>query len=106
MNKVIENLDVYPEQMERNIEFTHGLFASQRILTQLVEKGMQREEAYALIQKGAFQAVQSAQSLQQILQNEPAISSKISASELAECFDIQWYLRHVDHIYRRVGLLS
>lgn len=106
MNKVIENLDVYPEQMQKNIELTHGLFASQRILTQLVEKGMQREEAYALIQKGAFQAVQTSQSLQQILQNEPVISAKISSSELAECFDIQWYLRHVDHIYRRVGLLS
>lgn len=105
INKVIENLDVYPEQMEKNIHLTHGLFASQRVLTKLVEKGMQREEAYSLIQKASFQALQTANTLKDILLSDALITTHISASELEEYFDLQWYLRHVEHIYRRVGLL-
>lgn len=105
-NKVMDKLDVYPEQMEKNIDLTHGLYASQRVLTKLVEKGMQREEAYSLIQKASFQALQTASSLKDILLQDSVIKTHISASELEEYFDFQWYLRYVDYIYRRVGLLS
>jgi len=104
-NQVVSKLDVFPEQMMINITNSHGLYASQRILTKLIEKGMQREEAYALIQKGSFEALRTNQSLSDFLQNEPLINSKLTSEEREECFDIQWYLRHVDHIYRRVGLI-
>jgi len=105
-NKVMDKLDVYPEQMEKNIYMTHGLFASQRILTKLVEKGMQREDAYSLVQKASFQALQNASSLQDILLSDDLIRSHLAAEELEACFHLQGYLRHVDYIYRRVGLLS
>lgn len=104
-NQVVSKLDVFPEQMMINITNSHGLYASQRILTKLIEKGMQREEAYALIQKGSFEALRTNQLLSDFLQNEPLINSKLTSEEREECFDIQWYLRHVDHIYRRVGLI-
>ncbi len=110
---LIENLQVYPEQMKRNLELTGGLIFSQRVLLALVEKGMSREDAYAVVQELAMKAWDDIQSLgtgkaptfKDLVEGDNRILPVLSGEELAQCFDYSHHLRNVDEIYRRIGLI-
>ncbi len=97
---VLRGLQVYPEQMRRNLERTGGLIFSHRLLLRLVEKGLSREEAYATVQNAAMKAWRGEESFQEAL----LASGAFSPSELAECFDARWALRYIDEIYQKVGI--
>lgn len=99
---LIGQLIVYPERMKRNLELTGGLVYSQRLLLALVEKGAQRKESYEAVQRNAMASWRGGGALQELAGKDPFISQHLKKSEIAACFDPQYYLRHLDQIYRRV----
>ncbi|HBT47433.1 MAG TPA: adenylosuccinate lyase [Peptococcaceae bacterium] len=102
--EVMAGLTVYPENMKRNLERTHGLIFSQRVLLALVEKGMLREEAYALVQGHAMQAWREGVSFKDLLLRDPEVTSRLSPEEIEGVFDYHYHLKHVDYLFRRAGL--
>ncbi|MBI4635148.1 MAG: adenylosuccinate lyase [Candidatus Rokubacteria bacterium] len=101
---VIEGLQVYPERMAENLERSHGLIYSQRVLLKLTERGVPRQAAYEIVQRHAMRAWKERRSFLELLSEDPAVTEKVSPEELKVCFDPAWYLRHVETIFRRVGL--
>ncbi len=101
---VIENLVVYPENMKENINKTHGLVFSQRLLLMLIEKGMSREDAYDLVQPLAMQAWEEKKPFRSLVEGNMDISSRLVPEELEEAFDLAHHTRNVDVIFKRAGL--
>ena len=103
MASLVENLQVYPERMAENMEATHGLVFSQRLLLKLIDGGMSREAAYDLVQPLAMQAWRERRSFRAIVEAS-AITEHLAAEAIADAFDPAHHLRHVDAIFARVGL--
>jgi adenylosuccinate lyase len=103
---VIDKLLVYPENMKKNIDLTHGLVFSQPVLLALTKKGMKREDAYRIVQKNAMDVWQSKKNFREVLEADPEVKSVLSNGELTEAFDPSKSLQHVDYIFERVGLGS
>lgn len=101
---IIENLTVYPKNMLRNMDKTFGLYNSQRLLLKLIEKGMNREAAYDLVQPLAMQAWEEERSFRDIVDENAEIVEKLGVDEIEEAFDPYYHLRNVDEIFERVGL--
>lgn len=104
MIRVIRELRVYPEQMERNLNLTGGLIYSQRVLLELVASGLSREKAYDLVQGCAMKAWERGRLFKEELAAETEISERLGREKLDQCFDPAYYLRRVDYIYRRLGI--
>ncbi len=102
LSTVLEKLIVYPERMRENIDQTHGLVFSQRVLLALVAKGIPREDAYALVQRNAMKAWNEGADFRKCLLADAAVGKQLSAGEIEDCFDVQYYLRHVDALFQRV----
>ena len=105
MIRILEGLQVYPERLRENFERSHGLIYSQRVLLKLAEKGLPRQRAYEIVQANAMTAWREQRSFQDLLAGDPEVTARLTPAELKECFDPAWYLRNVDAIYRRLGLL-
>ena len=101
---IVKNLTVFPENMKRNMERTYGLIYSQRVLLTLIEKGMKREEAYDLVQKRAMQAWEEQRSFKELIKEDQQINQVLSTEEIEECFNYQYHLSNVDHIFKKLGL--
>ena len=104
MIRVIGELRVYPEQLERNLELTGGLIYSQRVLLELVESGISREKAYDLVQRCSMEAWEGGRTLKEILAGEEIVINNLGEEKLEDCFDPAYYLQRVDYIYRRLGI--
>jgi len=103
--RLLENLVVYPEAMKKNLERSRGLVFSERVLLALVEKGLTREEAYALVQRCALKTWDDEEvTFQEVLEGDPEIRAHLSREELTRLFDYHHYLRHVDAIFKRAGI--
>lgn len=100
--RMIEQLVVYPAQMQRNLDATHGLFSSQRVLLALTEAGMPRQAAYELVQKHAMQAWHQSESLLTLLAADPEVTARLDEASLGQLFDLNHHLEHVDFIFERV----
>ncbi|OGL06956.1 MAG: adenylosuccinate lyase [Candidatus Rokubacteria bacterium RIFCSPLOWO2_02_FULL_68_19] len=105
MIRILEGLQVFPERLRENFERSHGLIYSQRVLLKLAEKGLPRQRAYEIVQANAMTAWREQRSFQELLAKDPEVTRHLAPGELKECFDPGWYLRNVDVIYRRLGLL-
>ncbi|MDQ7040205.1 MAG: adenylosuccinate lyase [Rhodothermus sp.] len=101
---VMDTLKVYPQRMRRNMELTFGLYNSQRLLLMLIDKGLSREAAYDLVQPAAMQAWDEARPFYEIVRQHPTLTQYLSPEEIDEAFNPAYHLRHVDEIFRRVGL--
>lgn len=99
---LIKHLVVYPANMKRNLELTGGLVYSQRLLLALIEKGAQRKEAYEAVQRNAMASWNGSGGLQELVSKDPFIAQHLKKSEISACFNPKYYLRHVDHIFKRV----
>lgn len=106
MTRILDGLEVYPERMSENLEASRGLIYSQRVLLKLAEKGMARQAAYELVQRNAMRVWREGGNLQEFLARDPEVTARLSAEELRSCFDPSWYLRNIDTVYRRLGLLD
>src|SRR5690242_17966461 len=99
---LINHLVVYPANMKRNLELTGGLVYSQRVLLALIEKGARRKESYEAVQRNAMASWKGAGRLEELVSKDPFIANYLNKREIAACFNPKYYLRHVDHIFRRV----
>jgi len=102
MTRMVDQLVVYPENMKTNLEKTRGMVYSEGVLLKLVQKGLTREEAYALVQKAAFQVMEGKRDFKTILLKDRAILRHLKPKEIQECLDLSHSLRHVDTIFKRV----
>jgi adenylosuccinate lyase len=101
---VIDKLLVYPERMLKNLDRMGGLVHSQRVLLALTQAGLSREEAYALVQRNAMKVWESdgKLSLLELLKADPEVITRLPAAELAQLFNLDYHLKHVDTIFDRV----
>ena len=99
---LIDGLIVYPENMKANMEKTGGLFYAQRVMLGLVESGMSREDAYALVQGHAMAGWETGCPLLELLEQDEAVTSRLDAETLAGLADPEWYVRRADVILDRV----
>ena len=104
MIRVIRELKIYPRQLLRNLELTGGLIYSQRVLLELIESGFSREKAYDLVQRCAMEAWENDLLFKEVLMAETEIMERLGSEKLDNCFDPAYYMKHVDYIYRRLGL--
>lgn len=105
MIKLIEGLRVFPEKMQENINKVVGLIFSQRVMLTLVEKGLSRETAYAWTQRNAMQAWETKEAFQSLVLKDQEIRDYLSEEEITELFDYSYHTKHVDTIFKRVGLI-
>lgn len=102
---LVKNLLVYPENMKRNMNIYGGVIFSQRVLLTLVEKGMNREEAYRVVQGCAHTAWnQDNGDFRHLITQDETVNKTLSAEEIAACFDPNHHLKHLDEIYQRLGI--
>jgi adenylosuccinate lyase len=102
---LVKNLLVYPENMERNLNCYGGVVFSQKVLLALIEKGMKREEAYKIVQESAHAAWNKPEgNFHDLISKEPRVTEKLSPAEIAECFDPQQHLKHLEEVYQRLGI--
>ena len=105
MTGIIEGLQVYPERMRENMERSYGLMYSQRVLHKLLDTGLPRQHAYEIVQRNAMRAWRERTPFRLLLEADPEVTARLAPADLAACFEPAWYLRNVDAIYRRAGLL-
>jgi len=101
---VMGGLQVYPQRMKKNIELTKGLIFSQRVMLALIDKGLSRQKAYELMQRNAMKAWKGNKNFLSLLKSDPEVTATLPAGELEPLFDVQYYLRYIDEIFKRVGL--
>lgn len=101
---VVEQLTVFPENMKDNMETTFGLIYSQRVMLQLIDKGLSREEAYDLVQPKTAQAWDEKKDFRSLLETDSKITSILTQNDLNDVFDYNYHIKHVDTIFDRVGL--
>src|SRR5439155_752343 len=95
---LVEGLVVREERMRRNLESSHGLFYSQRLLLSLVDAGLTRDEAYRLVQRHALQAWDEEQDFRELVRGDHALADRV---DLDAVFDLGAYTRHVDTVFER-----
>ena len=105
-SRIIEGMRVFPERMFENIESSRGLVFSQRVLLALVEKGLDREEAYKIVQTNANRCWEEGLDFRDLLRTDRHVGERLSQPELDELFDYGYYTRYVDDIFARLGLLK
>ena len=102
LSLLMENLIVYPENMEKNLYKLNGVIFSQNVLLKLTQKGMSREESYKIVQKNALKAIDDDVSFKDLLLNDKETMYVLSPKELDQIFDISRYFKHVDTVYKRI----
>jgi adenylosuccinate lyase len=101
---VLKNLLVYPENMKKNLQRTGGLWNSQRLLLELVKKGLSRERAYEIVQRNAMKCWEEEGEFRKLVEEDPEIRKYLKKEELKALFDLQYYLRNIDGIFKKVGI--
>ena len=104
MIPLIEGLLVYPKNMIASLSKTKGLIYSQRVLLELMKKGLTREAAYEIIQHCAMQVWQETSDFKDILYRDRKVRKHLRPSDIDGCFDIKYYTRHTDRIFKKVGI--
>jgi adenylosuccinate lyase len=99
---VIKDLVLYPKNMLKNLNQTNGLYFSQSILLALTQEGMERENAYALVQKIAMQAWEKNEDFKKYILENKEIKGILSKTKIESIFDIKKQLQNVEYIFERV----
>jgi adenylosuccinate lyase len=102
LTQVIDQLIVYPENMQKNLDRLGGLIHSQRVLLALTQKGVSREDAYRLVQRNAMPVWRGEGNFLDLLKQDAEVKKALSDAEIEALFDLAHHFRHVDTIFRRV----
>jgi adenylosuccinate lyase len=102
MAGVIENLVVYPKNMQRNLDRLGGLVHSQRVLIALAQTGIAREDAYRMVQRNAMRVWQDGGDFLALLKADPDVAQALTPAELEALFDLGYHTKNVDTIFQRV----
>lgn len=92
--------------MLANMQATHGLIYSQRLLLKLVDAGLSREAAYDLVQPLTAKSWDQGKDFRRLVESCPEITDRLNPEAIADAFDYHYHLRRVDEIYKRLGLIS
>jgi len=98
---VLESLRVLPAAMRRNLDLGGGVVFSQGVLLALVEAGLARDEAYAIVQRHALAAVDGGVPFRAALEADPVVRERLTPERLARCFDLDGFLGRIGAIYAR-----
>ncbi len=104
LTNLVAKLLVYPENMQRNLDLTLGLYASQSALLQLTEAGLERKTAYEAVQRAAMRTWAEKIPLAQTLAEEPSVAEHLSPEQVADACAIERHFTHVDAKFRAVGI--
>jgi adenylosuccinate lyase len=102
LNGLIKNLVVYPENMSRNLNQMKGLVFSQKILLDLTQAGVSREDSYRLVQRNAMKVWDQGKDFQTELLADQEVVGALGEAKISEAFDLNYHLKHVDTIFKRV----
>jgi adenylosuccinate lyase len=103
---LVNGLVVDAERMRRNLDASHGLVFSQRVLLALVASGLPRDEAYRLVQRNALAAWDEERDFRELVAADPEIAARLDPASLASAFDLEDALRHLDVLFERLGGLA
>jgi adenylosuccinate lyase len=101
---VMKGLLVYPKKMRQNMDITRGLLFSQRVLLALIDKGMNRQDAYKVVQRNSMKTWMENKKFLTLLKADADVAKVLPAKELEALFDYSYYVRYVDDIFARLGL--
>ena len=101
LNELVKNLNVYPKNMLKNLNLTNGLFFSQRVMLELTNQNLSREEAYKLVQKNAMKSWNGKSSFYENLLNDNKINDKIPVNKLKKLFNFSYHTRRINIIFNR-----
>jgi adenylosuccinate lyase len=104
LGKVLEGLEVRPERMLQNLEAGGGVVYSQAVLLALVDSGMSRDDAYAIVQEAAMRAMRGEGGFRPNLEANPAVAERLG--DLDTLFDPTRYLEDIDVVFDRLSLLA
>jgi adenylosuccinate lyase len=99
---ILASLVIKPDNMDRNLRSSFGLFFSQRVLLDLVQHGLPRQKAYEMVQQVAMKAWERSEPFDELVRQDPEICAVLSQQELDELFDPAYYLAHEERILNRV----
>ena len=102
---VVREMRIYPERMQRNMESQGGVVFSSRVLLALIEKGMAREDAYKIVQTNAMSTWEEGTDFRDLVRSDAQVAELLTRDELQDLFDYQYFIRHVDETFRRVGFI-
>ena len=102
LQKILENMNVYPKKMLENLNITKGLIFSQRVMLELIKYGYSREKAYRIVQINAQKSWVKNISFYETLRKDSLINKKISNKELIKMFDLSYHTKRIDMIYKRI----
>jgi adenylosuccinate lyase len=102
LKNILKGLHVYPERMMENLQRSYGLYNSQRTLLALTEKGITREDAYQLVQRNAMKSWKERKDFKETLKSDEDVRKHLSEEEIEQIFDLSYYLRNIDFIFKRV----
>jgi adenylosuccinate lyase len=104
LTKLVDRLLVYPENMERNLKLTKGLYYSQSVLLELTRRGCERKAAYEAVQRAAMATWKGDQSLQENLAAEADVAKHLTRADIDRLCSLDIHFAHVDETFRRLGL--
>jgi adenylosuccinate lyase len=104
--RIVEGMRVYPDRMRENLELTHGAIFSQTVLSALVKAGLERDEAYRLVQHNAQRAWDERRSFRELLETEPGVTEHLDTARLDELFDPRRFLRHLPAVFEGLDELA
>jgi adenylosuccinate lyase len=99
---ILDGLHVYPGRMKENMKQSFGLYNSQRVMLELIEKGLTREDAYAIVQKNAMKSWKTKTAFKSLLKKDKNVRKLLSVGEINRLFDLAPYLKNVGYIFKRV----
>lgn len=102
LTRLLDRLLVYPENMKKNLDITHGLYASQTLLLELVKQGMTRQEAYRMVQRNAMKVWEEGADFLTTLLSDKELVDKLGDQVIHDSLDVKRQLRNVDRIFERV----
>jgi len=102
LKNILQNMNVYPKKMLKNLNITNGLIFSQRVMIELTNYGFSREKAYAIVQKNAQNSWKKNISLYESLANDTLINKKISNKDLTEMLDLAYHTKRINLIFKRI----
>jgi len=102
LKNILENMNIYPKKMLKNLNISKGLIYSQRVMIELTKHGFSREKAYELVQKNAQKAWKDNMSFYETLSKDSLINKKISNKNLLKMFDVNYHTKKINLIYKRV----
>jgi len=101
---IVDKLVVNPDRMQENLGITKGIIFSQRVMLELINRGLTREDAYAIVQKAALKMYGEKRPFLEALAADEEVLKYMSPKEIASCGDLKYHLKQVDYIFKRAGI--